>query len=179
MSMKKYYYIAVKTNSGFTFVTKRDNTSRVCYWNAKEKPLAMSKTVAEDTAWGLNLNCSYAIVVESIVNPITEQILLNTPPIVTKTKPSTECKIKLKGEGCAGKIIDMHFAYNDDFCEGCDNGIYYDIYDSEGKEIDGGQMDFNSGKKNYTDIKDAIPDLLEFAGYFKFTEDDYEIISEE
>ncbi|MDE5994491.1 MAG: hypothetical protein K2G60_03145 [Oscillospiraceae bacterium] len=65
MSNKFHYCIGVKTNYGLMLVTKIDNRNRQCYWNEKEKPLAMKKRLAEDTALGLNLNGFQAVVVQS------------------------------------------------------------------------------------------------------------------
>ena len=176
MNMKRYYYIAVYVGEeGCLFLTGKDNITRTAYWNKNEKPLALSKSVAEDTSLALNANGFDTFVVERVLNPITTQFLYKP------AKSSTECKIKLRGDEDNGEMINMHFSCSDDLSEGCDNCIDYTIYVSgcEDDLIDGGQMDFNSKEKNYIDIKAAILDLLEFAGYIGYTENDYEIISEE
>ena len=52
----------------------------------------------------------------------------------------------------------------DVLCEGCDNYIQYNMYDSDFEEIDGGQMDFNSYSKYYVDdIRRAAIDVVDFA----------------
>lgn len=64
MTTKKiHYYVLVITNAGPVFVTSKDNSSKTAYWNKDEKPLELSKTVAEDLALGLNLNMHKAYVV--------------------------------------------------------------------------------------------------------------------
>lgn len=62
---KFYYYVGVVTHQGLSLVTKKDNGTKSCYWNNKEKPLAMPESVATDTAWGLNLNGFGAFVIKS------------------------------------------------------------------------------------------------------------------
>ena len=175
MDMKRYYYIAVNVGENESVFVTGFGANRMAFWNKSKKPLLMKKSVAEDTAFCLTLNGFDCVVVESINRPITTQFLCRSE------KPSTECKIKLRGDEDSGEMIDMRFACNDNLSAGCDNSIDYTIYVSgcEDDLIDGGQMDFNTKEKNYFDIKDAIPDLLEFAGYTGHTKDDYEIISEE
>lgn len=66
MKSKYYHYVGVQNDYGMSFVTKRDNANRTCFWNTEEKPLAMSHSVAEDTAFGLVLNGYSAVVVQSL-----------------------------------------------------------------------------------------------------------------
>ena len=63
----KKYYVGVKTDNGMMFVTEIDNKNRTSYWNKDSKPLAMSKSVANDIALGLTWNGNNAVVVESII----------------------------------------------------------------------------------------------------------------
>ena len=65
--MNKKYYVGVKTDEGMMFVTETDNKNRTSYWNKDSKPLAMSKSVANDIALGLTWNGNNAVVVESII----------------------------------------------------------------------------------------------------------------
>lgn len=63
----KKYYVGVKTDDGMMFVTKIDNNNRTSYWSKESKPLALSKSVANDIALGLTWNGNNAVVVESII----------------------------------------------------------------------------------------------------------------
>ncbi len=52
----------------------------------------------------------------------------------------------------------------DTLCEGCDNYIQYNMYNSDFEEIDGGQMDFNDYSSHYVDdIRRAAIDVVDFA----------------
>ena len=81
----KKYYVGVKTDNGMMFVTETDNKNRTSYWNKDSKPLAMSKSVANDIALGLTWNGNNAVVVESIIEqtdhftgrPTEKQSLIN------------------------------------------------------------------------------------------------------
>lgn len=52
---KKYYYVLVMTDNGPVFVTGRGE-HHTAYWERLEKPRAFTKTIAEEIAYGLNLN---------------------------------------------------------------------------------------------------------------------------
>lgn len=65
MKSRHYYYVGVSTEEGMAFVTKNDRATRMSFWDTKEKPLAMNKSVASDIAMGLCLNLHCAVVVES------------------------------------------------------------------------------------------------------------------
>lgn len=60
---KNYYYVLVFTNAGAVYVTGRNNSENVAYWNKEEKPLEMSRNVAEDLVFGLQCNCTNAVMV--------------------------------------------------------------------------------------------------------------------
>lgn len=62
-----------------------------------------------------------------------------------------------------GNFIELHTADTDFYSEGCDSAIDYTLYDQNYQEIDGGQMDYSSQKKNYEKTEDAIPDVIMFA----------------
>ena len=65
--MKKYYYVVLfmDVKKGARLVTRTDNATKMAFWNENEKPLAMSKSSAEDLAYCLGLNCYPAFVLES------------------------------------------------------------------------------------------------------------------
>lgn len=81
---KFYYYVGVVTHQGLSLVTKKDNGTKSCYWNEKEKPIAMPESVATDTAWGLNLNGYGAFVVKSHTE-------LEGHFVATERTPSERC----------------------------------------------------------------------------------------
>lgn len=62
-----------------------------------------------------------------------------------------------------GEIIKMRFAECDFYVDGCDAAIDYTLYDKYHREVDGGQMDYCSDKKDYKSICDAIKDVMNFA----------------
>ena len=65
MAKKNHWYVLVMTNSGPVFVTEIDNATKYATWNAKEAPLEMSSSKAEDLAIGLTWNIISAFVVKS------------------------------------------------------------------------------------------------------------------
>lgn len=74
MALKTFHYVLVNNALGEgTFVTKVSNESRQAWWNKDEKPLAMSKTHAEDLAFCLSINGHYAVVVKSLHNITTQR----------------------------------------------------------------------------------------------------------
>lgn len=81
---KFYYYVGVVTHQGLSLVTKKDNGTKSCYWNEKEKPIAMPESVATDTAWGLNLNGFGAFVIKSHTE-------LEGHFVATERTPSERC----------------------------------------------------------------------------------------
>lgn len=62
---KYYYYVVVCAEEQAKFVTKTDNATKYAFWNAKDHPLAFSKSEAEDLAYCLNLNFTPAFVLKS------------------------------------------------------------------------------------------------------------------
>lgn len=65
MALKYFYYVIVATEDGAKFVTKTDYATKTAYWNSKEKPLAFSKTQADDLALCLTLNYHLAFTLKS------------------------------------------------------------------------------------------------------------------
>ena len=65
MALKYFYYVVVATEDGAKFVTKTDYATKTAYWDSKEKPLAFSKTQADDLALCLTLNFHLAFVLKS------------------------------------------------------------------------------------------------------------------
>ena len=66
MAKRSLYYVLVLTKNGQgKFVTSLDYSTKSAHWSLDEKPLAMSKTVAEDISFGLCLNFYPAVVVKS------------------------------------------------------------------------------------------------------------------
>ena len=65
MALKYLYYILVVTDEGGKFVTKVDNATKTAYWDSKGKPLAFSKSYADDLALCLTLNFHIAFTLKS------------------------------------------------------------------------------------------------------------------
>lgn len=65
MALKYFYYVVVATEDGAKFVTKADYATKTAYWDSKEKPLAFSKTQADDLALCLTLNFHLAFTLKS------------------------------------------------------------------------------------------------------------------
>lgn len=69
--------------------------------------------------------------------------------------------------------INMRFTY-DDIGEGCTEAVYYDIFDQNNNEIDGGQIEYDSETQmkihNIFDVFNMLFDFIDFHG-------DYEIYS--
>ena len=59
-------------------------------------------------------------------------------------------------------IIHIQFSDAGAVEEGCDECIDYTVFGKDFKEVDGGQMDYNSGEKQYNNIRDVIPDIIDF-----------------
>lgn len=60
---KNHYYVIVMANDGPAFVTSIEYVGKFAHWKKGEKPLEMSKTQAENLAYGLNLNFHQAYTV--------------------------------------------------------------------------------------------------------------------
>ena len=65
MALKYFYYVIVATEDGGKFVTKTDYATKTAYWDSNEKPLAFSKTQADDLALCLTLNFHLAFTLKS------------------------------------------------------------------------------------------------------------------
>ena len=75
MALKYFYYVVVATENGAKFVTKTDFATKTAYWDSKEKPLAFSKTQADDLALCLTLNFHLAFPLKSY-HEIQSQIFI-------------------------------------------------------------------------------------------------------
>ena len=65
MALKYLYYVLVVTDDGGKFVTKVDNATKTAYWDSKGKPLAFSKSYADDLALCLSINFYPAFTLKS------------------------------------------------------------------------------------------------------------------
>ena len=65
MALKYLYYVVVATEDGAKFVTKVDNATKTAYWDSNEKPLAFTKTQADDLALCLSINFYPAFTLKS------------------------------------------------------------------------------------------------------------------
>ena len=63
--MKKYYYIGISNDKGMSFVTKINQRDKACFWNPKQKPLALTLEDATELAENLCMNMQIAVVVLS------------------------------------------------------------------------------------------------------------------
>ena len=75
MALKYFYYVIVATEDGGKFVTKTDYATNTAYWDSHEKPLAFSKTQADDLALCLTLNFNLAFTLKSY-HELQSQIFL-------------------------------------------------------------------------------------------------------
>ena len=75
MALKYFYYVVIATEDGAKFVTKTDYATKTAYWDSKEKPLAFSKTQADDLALCLTLNFYPAFTLKSY-HEIKSQVFL-------------------------------------------------------------------------------------------------------
>ena len=66
MALKYFYYVIVLSEGQAKFVTKVDNATKKAYWDSKEKPLAFTKTQADDLALCLFSNSFFL----SPLNPL-------------------------------------------------------------------------------------------------------------
>lgn len=70
------------------------------------------------------------------------------------------------------QFLSMHFGDGtncDTLEEGCEDYIYYTQFDIDLEEVDGGQIDIPSADEYDCNIKNVIPDMLQFI-YGKYTE---------
>ena len=79
MALKYLYYVLVVTDDGGKFVTKVDNATKTAYWDSKGKPLAFSKSYADDLALCLTLNFHVAFTLKSY-HELKSQIFIKEQP---------------------------------------------------------------------------------------------------
>ena len=65
MALKYFYYVVVLSDGQAKFVTKTDYATKTAYWDSKEKPLAFTKTQADDLALCLSINFYPAFTLKS------------------------------------------------------------------------------------------------------------------
>ena len=65
MALKYFYYVLVLSVGQAKFVTKTDYATKTAYWDSKEKPLAFTKTQADDLALCLSINFYPAFTLKS------------------------------------------------------------------------------------------------------------------
>ena len=79
MALKYLYYVLVVTDDGGKFVTKVDNATNTAYWDSKGKPLAFSKSYADDLALCLSINFYPAFTLKSY-HELKSQIFIKEKP---------------------------------------------------------------------------------------------------
>lgn len=62
--MKFKYYVGIIEGNKIKFVTKVDNSTKMCLWQAGEVAKEFKKTTADDLMFGLNCNFINAIVLK-------------------------------------------------------------------------------------------------------------------
>ena len=65
MALKYFYYVIVLSEGQAKFVTKIDNATKTAHWESKGKPLAFTKTQADDLALCLSINFYPAFTLKS------------------------------------------------------------------------------------------------------------------
>ena len=65
MALKYFYYVLVLSDGQAKFVTKTDYATKMAYWDSQEKPLAFTKTQADDLALCLSINFYPAFTLKS------------------------------------------------------------------------------------------------------------------
>ena len=65
MALKYFYYVLVLSEGQAKFVTKTDYATKTAYWDSQEKPLAFTKTQADDLALCLSINFYPAFTLKS------------------------------------------------------------------------------------------------------------------
>ena len=79
MALNYFYYVVVATEDGAKFVTKTDYATKTAYWDSKEKPLAFTKTQADDLALCLSINFYPAFTLKSY-HELKSQIFIKEKP---------------------------------------------------------------------------------------------------
>ena len=65
MALKYLYYVLVLSDGQAKFVTKVDNATKTAYWDSNEKPMAFTKTYADNLALCLSINFYPAFTLKS------------------------------------------------------------------------------------------------------------------
>ena len=79
MALKYFYYVIVLSEGQAKFVTKTDYATKTAYWDSKEKPLAFTKTQADDLALCLSINFYPAFTLKSY-HELKSQIIIKEKP---------------------------------------------------------------------------------------------------
>ena len=79
MALKYLYYVLVATGEGGKFVTKVDSATKTAYWDSKGKPMAFSKSYADDLALCLTINLYPAFTLKSY-HELQGQIFIKEKP---------------------------------------------------------------------------------------------------
>ena len=79
MALKYFYYVLVLSDGQAKFVTKTDYATKTAYWDSKEKPLAFTKTQADDLALCLSINFYPAFTLNSY-HELKSQIFIKEKP---------------------------------------------------------------------------------------------------
>ena len=79
MALKYFYYVLVLSEGQAKFVTKTDYATKTAYWDSKEKPLAFTKTQADDLALCLSINFYPAFTLKSY-HELKSQIFIKERP---------------------------------------------------------------------------------------------------
>ena len=79
MALKYFYYVIVLSDGQAKFVTKTDYATKTAYWDSKEKPLALTKTQADDLALCLSINFQPAFTLKSY-HELKSQIFIKEKP---------------------------------------------------------------------------------------------------
>ena len=79
MALKYFYYVLVLSDGQAKFVTKTNYATKTAYWDSKEKPLAFTKTQADDLALCLSINFYPAFTLKS-VHELKSQIFIKEKP---------------------------------------------------------------------------------------------------
>lgn len=75
MKNKYFYYVVVQSEQQAKFITQINNKDKTCFWEKDKKPLAISKSYAEDLAYCLNIN-GYPTFILTSYYEIENQIFL-------------------------------------------------------------------------------------------------------
>ena len=79
MALKYFYYVLVLSDGQAKFVTKTDYATKTAYWDSNEKPLAFTKTQADDLALCLSINFYPAFTLKSY-HELKSQIFIKEKP---------------------------------------------------------------------------------------------------